>query len=262
MIRWYISIIASLFFSLAQAAELKVLIWSEELAPIVQWDRQSSSYKGILIDIFDALPNEHKIEFSFVLNNRIKGEFALYDGEADLSIFSREWMKHPEKLLYSEPIYVQREYLYAKSPIAATSINQIIQKKTICTRRGYVYRKLDPFFKAGKSSRMDSRFEITQFKMLQINRCDLAIADELVGEWIIEKNGWQDAIYRSKQVIDMIDFTIAFHPSKHQFLDMLNAHIRHLKNNGKLEHIIEQQRSSFKKGNLRFGMATSTQTAE
>lgn len=258
MICLYILFIASVFTPLAQAKELKMLIWSEELAPIVQWDSQSRTYAGILIDIFNGLPKEHQITLDFVLNNRSRGEFALYDGEADVSIFSREWMQFPDKLLYSEPIYVQQEYLYSISPVKPSSLEEMVNRKIICTRRGYIYPALEPFFNQAKSSRMDSRFEITQFKMLRKKRCDLVIADELVGEWVIEKNNWQDSIYRSEQIVDMVNFTIAFHPSKHEVVNIVNKHIKRLRETGNLDKIIYRQRSSFKKGVMRFNASPLT----
>ena len=233
-----------MFYPLADAKELKMLIWSDELTPIIYWDAPTRAYKGILIDIFSGLPKEDEITFTFLLDNRARGEFALYEANADLSIFSKEWMKHPEKLIYSEPIYVQREFLYANSPIKSAPLEEIIKNKVICTRRGYIYPELEPFFDEGIASRMDSGFELSQFKMLRRGRCDFVMADEFVGGLVIEKNGWRNEVYQTDQAISRTNFTIAFHPSMQATMDVVNTHIMSIKNSRVLAEIIHTERSA------------------
>jgi polar amino acid transport system substrate-binding protein len=168
----------------------------------------------------------------------------LYEGGADLSIFSKEWMKHPEKLIYSEPIYVQREFLYANTPIKHAPLEDTIKHKTICTRRGYFYPELEPFFKAQKASRMDSDYELSQLKMLRRKRCDFVIADEFVGGFLIDRNGWKNEVHPSEQAISSVNFTIAFHPNMQGIVEVVDAHIRGIKSSGLLAQIIQTQRSA------------------
>ena len=150
-------LITLMYCSFANAKGLNMLVWSDDLAPIIYWDPATRSHQGIVIDIFNSLPKEHEINLNFILHNRQRGEVALYGGSADVSIFSKEWMQYPEKLVYSAPIYVHREYLYANTPIESTSLAELVMGKSICTRRGYNYPKFNAFFDQSIAFRIDSR---------------------------------------------------------------------------------------------------------
>jgi ABC-type amino acid transport substrate-binding protein len=234
-----------LFFAsfLAFSKELKLLVWSEYLDPIVYLDPQTGIYHGILIDVFNSLPPEHKMTLKFIVTNRKRSELDLYEGLADVSVFSKEWMQYPNKLIYSEPIYAQREYLYSIAPIEPATTEKMIKRKIICTRRGYIYPKLEPYFTSLHASRMDSSFELTQFNMLRKKRCDLLMADEYVTGGLLKKMGWDDETYRSTQVVDTANFTIAFHPTLQPEVDIINRHIISLRESGELEQFILQQQA-------------------
>ena len=242
--RLAIILITSIYCSIANAKDLNMLVWSDDLAPIIYWNPATRSHQGIVIDIFNSLPKEHKINLNFIMHNRQRGELALYEGDADVSIFSKEWMQHPEKLVYSEPIYVHREYLYANAPIETIPMAELVMGKLICTRRGYNYPKLNAFFDQSIALRVDSRFELTQFKMLRKKRCDYVITNEFVGEWLIEVNGWKDKVFHSAEAIDVVNFTLAFHPNIQSTVNVLNRHIEKIKNTGVLAEYINTQRSS------------------
>ncbi|WP_339723423.1 transporter substrate-binding domain-containing protein [uncultured Paraglaciecola sp.] len=219
---------------------IKFFVWSDDLAPILYLDQQTKVYGGIVIDIFSA----GNLAVKYTRHNRNRGEEALYLGELDAAILSKEWVRHPDKLVYSLPIYVHKEFLYANHPIADKPLSELLPNKIICTRRGYVYPKIDAFFKSKVSLRIDSHIEATQFEMLRRHRCDFVVTNEFVGQWIIEKNAWGKDIYRSKTPIDEVDFTFAVHPKNQDFLDVLNLNINQLTQSGELQKIILQQRRS------------------
>ena len=230
-------------YSVKATTPVKFLVWADDLAPILYLDPQSKDYKGIVVDILSA----GDIPIKFINHNRNRGEEALYAGELDLAILSKEWVRYPEKLVYSTPIYVHKEFLYGNHPISDKPLEELLVDKIICTRRGYVYPKLDGFFKDKISLRMDSHIEATQFEMLRRDRCDFVMTNEFVGQWIIAKNDWGKDIYRSKTPIDEVDFTFAIHPKNQGFLDLLNHHIDQLKQSGELQKIIKQQRQFISK---------------
>jgi len=233
-------VLAILSCTVEASEPVKFFVWSDDLAPILYLDQQTHDYKGIVIDIFSA----GNIPVTFIKHNRNRGEEALYSGELDVAILSREWVRHPEKLLYSLPIYVHKEFLFANHPISDKPLDDLLLDKIICTRRGYVYPKIDDFFKDNISLRIDSHVEATQFEMLRRDRCDYVVTNEFVGQWIIAKHGWEKVIFRSKTPIDNVDFTFAIHPKNQSFVGVLNQHINQLKQSGELQKIILQQRRS------------------
>lgn len=225
-------------YSVKATTPVKFLVWSDDLAPILYLDQQGKDYKGIVVDILSG--GDTPVIFSKY--NRNRGEDALYAGELDVTILSREWLQHPDKLVYSVPIYVHKEFLYANQPIADKPIVDLLRDKLICTRRGYVYPKIDSLFKNKISLRIDSHIETTQFEMLRRDRCDFVVTNEFVGQWILAKNNWGKDIYRGKMPINEVDFTFAIHPKNHSFVARLNQRIKELRQSGELQQFINQQR--------------------
>ena len=241
-----IALMVSLLFSAASLAatppRLKLFSWSIDIAPIVSVDPKTGGAFGIVVDILNTLPKQHQVRLEVILHNRNRGEEALYDGELDAAPLAKPWLKHPERLIYTLPIYVHKEYLYARSPVADQPFSMLLENKNVCTRRGYVYPAIQPLIDEAKVTRVDSHIELTQFEMLLKGRCDFVLTNEFVGQWLIETNGWQNSIFRSKQTVDQVDFTLAFHPSWQTFVSVLNQHIQQLSDSGALQQIIDSQR--------------------
>ncbi|GAC14432.1 substrate-binding periplasmic protein [Aliiglaciecola lipolytica] len=229
---------------------LQMFIWSSELAPIISKGEGTDKvldlmqYQGIFVDIMAKLPTELQVSIDVSLIGRARGEKELYKGVYDLSILSKEWLSQPEALVYTKPIYVHREYLYAVSEIPDVSLEKIINKAFICTRRNYLYPKLKDYFDRKIAVRMDSFSEEAQFKMLLKGRCDFVVTNEFVGQAIIDKYQLHNQVKHSFKSLDEVNFTIAFHPRNKQFVTILNKHIEMLAETGQLEEIIDTHRFS------------------
>ena len=222
--------------------ELSMFLWSKELAPIISIDTDNFKYKGIVLDVLDSLPKEHQVKVKIKRHNRIRGEAELYSGEIDFTILPKEWLKYPDKLIFSLPIYVLEDFLYATKAISNLPFAEILKDQVVCTRRNYVYPKLTSLFVNDIIYRMDSNEGSSQFGMLMRGRCDFVVINDFVGQQVIQDKHLQNSIIKSKFPIDSIDFTFAFHPSRADFLVTLNQHITQLKNSGALQKIIERHR--------------------
>lgn len=239
-------LVVNLFFCAASLAatplRLKLFSWSNDIAPIVSIDPKTAAASGIVVDILNSLPDEHKVRLEVIVHNRNRGEEALYAGELDAAPLAKRWLKHPEQLIFSLPIYVHKEYLYARSPITDQPLAALLNNKSVCTRRGYVYPAIQPLIEQGAVIRVDSHIELTQFEMLLKDRCNFVLTNEFVGQWLIETHGWESTVFRSQQLVDQVNFTLAFHPSWQRFVVVLNQHIQQLTDSGELQKIIDRQR--------------------
>jgi ABC-type amino acid transport substrate-binding protein len=229
--------------TMAQNESLKFFVWSNDLAPIVSVDESTGEPSGIVIDVLISLPAEHQVDIKIVLTNRVRGEAELYAGTVDAAPLAKRWLKQPEKLIYSLPLFQLKEFLYSKTALLNQPLLELLRGKSICTRRGYSYPVVNDFFLHGLSFRVDSHIEQTQFEMLLKDRCDYVITNEHVGDWIIDKNAWQNDIHKAVVPLEAVDFSFAFHPSKQAFVTILNQHIRQLQESGELQNIVAKHRN-------------------
>ena len=239
---WFVCCLISTDCIGADRPVLNLFTWSTDLAPIVSLDEHTQQPWGIIIDVLASLPADQQVDLNVIVHNRNRGEEALYSGEVDAAPLARRWLQYPDKLIYSLPVYVHREFLYATSKVADKPFNVLLQGKTVCTRRGYVYPVVEALFQQGQAIRVDSHIEQTQFEMLLKGRCDYVLTNEFVGEWLIERNGWHHSVFRSISVIDEVGFTLAFNPKWQTFVENLNKHIQQLEQSKELLKIVNKQR--------------------
>ena len=241
-----------------QASKLDMFIWSSSLSPILSTEHGTpkiaslDKYQGIIKDIISSFSIESQIQVDVHLHSRERGERLLYAGELDFTVLAPSWVKQPESLVYSNPVYIHKEYLYALQPIAETELSSAIEGKTVCTRLNYSFPKIQPYFDSNHATRLDSQEEELMFKLLLNGRCEYLLTNEFVGSAIIEKNNIAPSIYRSSFTVDEVGFTFAFHPQHSALLSQLNAHVDSLRENGQLIATIElhRQRAVALAGNI------------
>nr|WP_136252126.1 transporter substrate-binding domain-containing protein [Ningiella ruwaisensis] len=228
---------------------LSMFIWSNELAPIISTNEPYSkvseieNYQGIVVDVLKDFMRNESLSLEIHLSSRNRGERDLYNNAFDFSILAPDWVRSPENLIFSQPIYTHREYLYALKPFESDKLEESIKNKRICTRFGYKFYSVQHFFDQQIAKRIDSREEAGAFDMLLRDRCDFVLTNEFVADAIIEKNQLSQIVYRSDFAVDEVDFTFAFHPSKQAYRDTLDTHIRRLHDSGELSAFIVKHRN-------------------
>lgn len=247
-------LLGSFFVALARAQDksetpsLSMFIWSQRLEPIIYSHAETASiaplesYDGIVVDVLDSFVRDNDLELNVVVTSRKRGELDLYENRLDFTILAPAWLDQPENLLFSDPIYTHREFLYGLEPIVAASLEEAVSNKRICVRFGYKFGTVQKYFDAGVATRVDSREELFAFKMLEYGRCDFVLTNEFVADAIIEANELEDQIYVSPFLVDEAAFTFAFHPTHAELVDRLNEHIEGLRGNGMLASSITKHR--------------------
>ncbi|MFQ3249584.1 substrate-binding periplasmic protein [Glaciecola sp.] len=250
-----ITFIANLLFALSlvifspdsKSESLDMFIWANDLAPIISHEDSGktrgaiSEYQGVMVDVLDSLPHSVKPQINVILSSRRRGEKELYDGNIDFTILSPKWIEFPEKLIFTLPIYVHKEYLYAIKAIPDKSVEALVEGKRVCTRSGYRYPGIARFIESGVAKRVDSEDEHGQFKLLFRGRCDFVLTNEFAANKVINKNNWEAVVSASKVIIDQTGYTLAFHPKHQAFVDIMNKHIAHLLESGELDKFITRQ---------------------
>lgn len=224
------------------AQELTFYVGAPQSPPIIYKDSLTGRFKGIVPDILNSMPPEHQVSIDYIQHNRSRGEDALYNNEVDATILTKEWASNPDKLIFTRPIYKHQDFIYSnQAQYPMTDLEQTIAGKDICTRRGYIYPELEYFFQQDLADRVDTSSEETELRMLLLNRCQLAVMNEFIADWLINNNAWQGDIHQLN-LLNSIDFTMAFTPAWREFVDKLNQHIDRIEQNGELEKIINENR--------------------
>ncbi|NVK25470.1 MAG: ABC transporter substrate-binding protein [Gammaproteobacteria bacterium] len=210
--------------------------------PYFYVDESSNQLIGIAAEVLRRYSKKHNLRFKYELSNRLRAEKALYDGSADVSLLSSEWVKYPEQLIFSEPFYSNGDKFYALSPLPDSPGNiKNLKGKVICTREFYKYPLFDQYVANDLVKRMDTQSEIRQFKMMLSGRCDLAYMNEWVATHIINKElNKKDVIYGSENSFDINHGVFAFSQKWQPELANFNQYLINLKASGELDEIINQ----------------------
>lgn len=211
----------------ADTAELKFVLYYPQVPPYMYQDEQSKKVAGLVPELLQDFFQQQNIQVNYVADNRTRSEHRLYQGEVDAMLLAREWAKNPEQLLFSEPLLAHQDYLLALKPLPAQGqLADWIKGKAICTRQYYVYDAFTDFFQSNVSARVDSPSELTQLKMLLNGRCDYAILNEHVANWLLYHHYPQHKLYRSATGFGSVGLTVAFHPRWKPYLPAFNQYLQ------------------------------------
>jgi len=215
------------FFAVAQQ-KLKFIVNYPGSAPYLYFDQKAKNYQGIIVDILKDLRVKKQLDIRFVADSRLRSEEALYQGKVDLTMLSTTWLKDPNKVIATIPLLTHRSYLYSTKAIDPKfDLNNLSEAKSICTRQGYSYPNLKPYFNTKKLIRLDSSMHITMLRMLFKRRCNYAIFNEYNALSLMkEKEFAGNKIYHGKYPISEVPLNIILRPELTKEKDILDKHIK------------------------------------
>jgi ABC-type amino acid transport substrate-binding protein len=211
----------------ADKAELNFVLYYPQVPPYMYQDEQTKNVVGLVPEILQDFFQQQNIQVNYVADNRTRAEHRLYQGDVDAILLAKEWTQHPDKLLFSEPLLEHQDYLLARQPLPAQGqLTDWITGKAICTRQYYVYDAFTAFFQSNQTARVDSSSELTQLKMLLNGRCDYAIMNEHVANWLLHHHFPNNKLYRSVTGFSPVGLTVAFHPRWKPQLAAFNRYLQ------------------------------------
>lgn len=219
----------------APPPKFKFVLYYPQVPPYMYQDNQQQEVAGLIPSLINEFFQRQGISLSYVIDNRKGAEHRLYAGDVDAMLLAKNWTEHPELLVFSDPVIMHRDFLFATKPFAAntTPVNWLANAR-VCTRQYYVYEALEPFFLKG-TTRIDSSSEAAQMRMLQSGRCDYAYMNEHVAEWLRQHQFSDLTLYRSPSSFGNVGLTIAMHNKWQKLLPQLNAFLKEQRENGNIE---------------------------
>ncbi|MBS8241390.1 amino acid ABC transporter substrate-binding protein [Marinobacter lipolyticus] len=168
----------------------------------------------------------------------------LLEGFIDGTPRAIEWTSNPDQFLFTDPIVAIEEVLF----IPSTS-KLVYQKpedlfsRTLVTHLGYSYPLLEPYFESEKIKRFDVSRDRDMFTfVLHGQRFDAAVADRLVGQWILLNEGWQNEFRISEESISNFPFRLMLRKDWGDFAEQFNTELATIRESGELDAILSRYR--------------------
>lgn len=236
---------SSLVFRTADAQEQKVFhfnISPNGYPPYLIVDQNAPS--GIMWDVVSLITQ--RLGYTVVSEKipRKRVDQMLLDGYIDATPRAREWTDHPEKFLFTDPIVnIEEVFFIPKHSKLSYDTPEDLYSKTVVTHLGYLYPQLETYFAEGKIRRFDVSRDRDMFTfVLHGDRFDAAIADRLVGRWILRNEGLQDEFRSSGKGISEYGFRLMLRRDWQTFTDQFNEELARIKQNGELDAILANYR--------------------
>lgn len=168
----------------------------------------------------------------------------LKEGVIDGTPRAREWTPRPEDFVFTDPVVNIEEVVFfpSGSPHDFRVIEDLFSL-TLVTHLGYHYPKLNPYFDSGDIRRFDvSRDQDIFFYVLQGSELDAAVADRLVGQWILRTKGMQEQFRPSTGTLSNVGLRIMLRPEWQSFAKAFNRELEAMRKSGKIDAILSSYR--------------------
>ncbi|WP_243411410.1 substrate-binding periplasmic protein [Marinobacter halophilus] len=168
----------------------------------------------------------------------------LEDGYLDGTPRAIEWTEEPEKFLFTDPVVnVEEVFFFASNSQLEYQYPSDLFGKTVVTHLGYLYPDLEPYFEDRRITRFDVPRDRDMFRfLLHGERFDAALADRLVGQWILKSEGLKDNIRTSDNGISQYGFRVMVRPDWADFAEAFNRELEVIRENGELDAILANYR--------------------
>jgi polar amino acid transport system substrate-binding protein len=221
----------------AKALRLAV-IYIEE--PPFVYTTTSSEYRGIVPSLAKALSRELGLTLEYLPTPRRGLEQSLIDGKADITWLSADWVTHKEQLIFSDPVFLHREFLYSLEPFSESGAPvELLKDKTICIRQDYQYPTLNRFFAGNIAKSVQVSSQVPLFNLLLKKRCDVLYLNEYRANWMASSLGVSGNIWRSPKPLAETKLAFMFHTKWQTKMAKVNQALGNIKRSGEFETIIQ-----------------------
>lgn len=206
---------------------------------------ENEQYSGIIWDTVTAIADRLDVQVAPIKIPRKRVDELVMKGYIDATPRAIEWTDHPENYLYTDPIvHVEEVFFYRTSDPFDYASKFDLDSKTIVTHLGYQYPSLSPMFEDGLTQRFDVTGDVEMFRyLLDGRRFDAAIADRLVGQWIIRNTPDMSGSLRATDAsISNYGFRLMVRKDLEAFVRQFNAELTALKTDGGMEQILDRYR--------------------
>lgn len=217
----------------------------DEGPPFFSLEPDSQAVIGIFADFLHQLGSAMGLNVTFLPTARNKIEQDLILNRADGAFLAPQWLTHPEKLIFTAPILIHKQYFYSLSPlISKTStrkgLRNALKGKTVCIRQDYVYPELDGLIEQKIIARKDISDQQILLNKLINHHCELIYMNDLSTQWLLATQGLPNTVFRSSKSMAADHVPLALSPKWADRLEQFNAEINKLLISGEIQRIVQQ----------------------
>ncbi len=199
---------------------------------------------GIMWDVVELIVPRlgYRVEARKIPRKRV--DQMLEEGYIDGTPRAIEWTEEPEKFLFTDPVvHVEEVFFFPNESDLDYQHPSDLFGKTVVTHLGYLYPTLAPYFEDRRIKRFDVSRDRDMFRFLRHgDRFDTALADRLVGQWILRNEGMADEFRSSGRAISQYGFRLMLRPDWTDFADSFNQELELVRENGELDAILANYR--------------------
>lgn len=199
---------------------------------------------GIMWDVVSTIAQ--RLDYRVVAEKipRKRVDEMLMEGYIDGTPRAREWVEKPDRFLFTDPVVdIEEVFFMPRDSSFAYTSPADLRSKTIVTHLGYKYPALEPYFEDGSIRRFDVSRDRDMFTfVLHGERFDAAVADRLVGKWILRNEGLQKHFRITEDGISHYGFRLMLRKDWQSFANQFNAELARMKKSGELDAILANYR--------------------
>lgn len=168
----------------------------------------------------------------------------LLEGYIDGTTRAKEWTDNPDDFTFTDPVVNIEEVLFVpKDSKLVFEVPEDLFSRTLVTHLGYHYPVLDPHFQSGRIKRFDVSRDRDMFRyVLHGDEMDAAVADRLVGKWILRNEGIRDEFRTTSTKLSEYGFRLMLRKDWADFAQSFNRELRKMRKNGELDEILANYR--------------------
>tara|TARA_R110002073_G_scaffold42899_3_gene119636 strand:- start:1277 stop:2071 length:795 start_codon:yes stop_codon:yes gene_type:complete len=207
---------------------------------ITEGDKQSGIMWDVVVLVAKQL--DYRVVAEKIPRKRV--DQMLMDGYIDGTTRAKEWTDNPEDFVFTDPVVNIEEVLFVpKDSAFQFEVPEDLLSKTLVTHLGYHYPALEPYFESGDIRRFDVSKDRDMFLyVLHGEDLDAAIADRLVGKWILRNEGLQREFTTTSTKLSEYGFRLMLRKEWAPFANAFNRELQALRENGTLDEILSNYR--------------------
>lgn len=205
---------------------------------------EDGKQSGIMWDVVTAIAS--RLNYVVVPEQipRKRVDQMLKEGYIDATTRAKEWTDNPDEFAFTDPVVDIEEVLFVpKDSELEFEGPEDLFSHTLVTHLGYRYPSLEPHFLAGTIKRFDVSRDKDMFHyVLHGEKMDAAIADRLVGKWILRNENMQGEFRTTSTTLSQYGFRLMLRKDCESFAESFNRELQTMKENGELEEILSNYR--------------------
>jgi len=243
------------FFSLPAPADTSANSQSDSESRVFRFNVSPNGYPpylingedwttGIMWDVVEEIAGRIGYRVEAVRVPRKRVDKLLLEGVFDGTSRAREWTDSPEDFIFTDPIVdIEEVIFFPKGSSEEFRVVEDLFSLTLVTHLGYHYPELEPHFESGRIKRFDvPRDQDIFVYLLSGEKMDAAVADRLVGKWLLLEQGSRDKFRISSSTLSQSGFRLMLRPDWQSFAKAFNKELASMHANGEIDAILSKYR--------------------